>query len=83
MTQAFNLSQLANFVNSSGLLDASAINGTVTYASNANRIANASGWNVTPTGSKLYFNFNGTNVASLDSSGNFITLGSHTASGTP
>ena len=49
----------------------------------ANAIANTGGWNVTPTGSKLYFNYNGTNVASLDSSGNLITLGSQIAGGTP
>jgi len=49
----------------------------------AGSIANAGGWNVTPTGSKLYFNYNGTNVASLDSSGNLITLGDVSAGGTP
>ena len=52
-------------------------------ATNANAITNAGGWSVTPSGSKLYFNYNSTNVASLDSSGNLITLGSHTAGGTP
>ena len=46
-------------------------------------IANAGGWNITPNGNKLYFNYNGTNVASLDSSGNFITLGNNVAGGTP
>ena len=54
-----------------------------TNATNANQITNSGGWNVTPSGSKLYFNYNGTNVASLDSYGNLITLGSHTAGGTP
>ena len=49
----------------------------------AGSIANAGGWNVTPTGTKLYFNYNGTNVASLDSSGNLITLGAVSAGGTP
>ena len=49
----------------------------------AGSIANAGGWNVTPTGTKLYFNYNGTNVASLDSSGNLITLGTVSAGGTP
>lgn len=49
----------------------------------AGSIANAGGWNVTPTGTKLYFNYNGTNVASLDSSGNLITLGDVSAGGTP
>lgn len=55
----------------------------VTNATNATKIVNTSGWNVTPTGTKLYFNYNGTNVASLDSSGNLIVLADVTAYGTP
>jgi hypothetical protein len=54
-----------------------------TNAVNATKIVNAGGWNVTPTGTKLYFNYNGTNVGSLDSSGNFIVLGTVTSTGTP
>jgi len=54
-----------------------------TNATNATQITNVGGWNITPTGTKLFFSYNGTNVASLDSSGNFITLGSNTAGGTP
>ena len=54
-----------------------------TSVATANAIANAGGWAVTPTGSKLYFSYNGTNVASLDSSGNFIALANVTAYGTP
>ena len=54
-----------------------------TNATNATNITNAGGWNVTPSGTKLYFNYNGTNVASLDSSGNFIALANVTAYGTP
>ena len=38
---------------------------------------------ITQVGSKLYFTYNGTNVASLDSSGNLITLGTTSAGGTP
>jgi len=57
--------------------------GTATTATNATQITNAGGWNVTPSGTKLYFNYNGTNVASLDSSGNLITLANVTAYGTP
>ena len=34
-------------------------------------------------GSKLYFQYNGSNVASLDSSGNFVSLQNITAYGTP
>jgi hypothetical protein len=54
-----------------------------TVASTATQITNSGGWNVTPSGTKLYFNYNGNNVASLDSSGNFITLGNNVAGGTP
>jgi len=50
---------------------------------NSSAIANTGGWSVTPSGTKLYFNYNGTNVGSLDSSGNFIALGNVTAFGTP
>jgi hypothetical protein len=46
-------------------------------------IAVSGGWAVTPSGTKLYFSYNGTNVASLDSSGNLITLANITAYGTP
>jgi hypothetical protein len=49
----------------------------------ATSIANTGGWNVTPSGTKLYFNYNGTNVASLDSSGNFISLLTVAAGTTP
>lgn len=55
----------------------------VTNATNATKIVNTGGWNVTPTGTKLYFNYNGTDVASLDSSGNLILLANVTAYGTP
>ena len=56
---------------------------TVTYATYATQIQNTGGWNVTPSGSKLYFNYNGTNVGSLDSSGNLIITGAITTGGTP
>jgi len=46
-------------------------------------VANSGGWSITPSGTKLYFNYNGTNVGSLDSSGNFIVTGNVTAYGTP
>ena len=51
-------------------------------ASAANNITNSGGWSVTPSGTTLYFNYNGTNVAKLDSSGNFTTLANVTAYGT-
>jgi hypothetical protein len=57
--------------------------GTATTATNANAIANAGGWAITPSGTKLYFSYNGTNVASMDSSGNFISLLTVAAGTTP
>ena len=57
--------------------------GTATTATSAAAITNSGGWSVTPSGTKLYFNYNGTNVASLDSSGNLITIANITAYGTP
>jgi len=56
---------------------------TATTATSAAAITNSGGWSVTPSGTKLYFNYNGTNVASLDSSGNLIALANVTAYGTP
>jgi hypothetical protein len=38
---------------------------------------------IVQSGSKLYFKYNGTNIASLDSSGNLTTLADITAYGTP
>ena len=56
---------------------------TAGVATNATAITNSGGWSVTPSGTKLYFNYNGANVASLDSSGNLICLANITAYGTP
>jgi hypothetical protein len=49
----------------------------------AANIRNSGGWSVTPIGFKLYFNYNGSNIGSLDSAGNFVVLGNITAFGTP
>lgn len=56
---------------------------TVTNATNATQITNSGGWNITPSGSKLYFSYAGTNVASLDTTGNFVSLANITAYDTP
>jgi len=40
-------------------------------------------WSINVTASKMYFTYNGTNVASLDTSGNFTSLANTTAGGTP
>ena len=46
-------------------------------------LSNPTGWSITPSGTKLYFSYNGTNLASLDSSGNLIVKANITAYGTP
>jgi hypothetical protein len=51
--------------------------------STLDRVTMVGGWSVVPSGTKLYFQYNGNNVASLDSSGNFTTTGNVTAFGTP
>lgn len=45
-------------------------------------ISNPGGWSVTPSGADLFFNYDGTNVGKLDSSGNLIVIGDVTAFGT-
>lgn len=45
-------------------------------------VAVTGGWAVTPSGTTLYFAYNGTNVAKLDSSGNLTCLANITAYGT-
>jgi hypothetical protein len=49
----------------------------------AGSIANTGGWNITPTGTTLYFNYNGTNVASLTSAGVFTALSNVVSNTTP
>lgn len=62
------------------------LNGQATSAvtaTNATQIINAGSFNITVSGTKLYFSYNGTTIASLDSTGNFTTLADITAYGTP
>ena len=57
---------------------------TITGGSIANipNISFSSGWSIIPSGNVLFFGFGGSNVAKLDSSGNFTTIGNITGSGT-
>lgn len=72
-----------NFPN--GVINATTINATNLIATNAT-IANLTqsygNFTITPSGTKLYFAYLGTNIASLDSSGNFIITGNLTANST-
>jgi hypothetical protein len=56
---------------------------SATNATNATQITNSGGWNVTPSGTKLNFIYNGTTVFSIDSSGNIIAKANVTGYGTP
>lgn len=62
-----------------GTITGTTISGT---AVTANSISNTAGWAVTPTGTTLYFAYNGTNVAKLDSSGNLTVKAAVTSYGT-
>lgn len=58
------------------------ISGNAATATNATNLATAN-FSVVQSGSKLYFKYGSTNIASLDSSGNFVALANVTAYGTP
>lgn len=55
---------------------------TAAQVAGAGAITNPGGWSVTPSGTTLFFNYNGTNVAKLDSSGNLTVKANVTAFGT-
>jgi len=59
--------------------------GSATNATNATNAANlvTTNFSIVESGGKLYFKYGATNIASLDSSGNFIALANVTAYGTP
>jgi hypothetical protein len=58
------------------------VSGNAATASAANNITNSGGWSVTPSGTTLFFSYNGTNVGKMDSSGNLTVIGNVTAYGT-
>jgi hypothetical protein len=85
MTQALNLALLANNVNTSGQLLGTSVSGAVanaTTATNATNLVTAN-FTIFQSGTKLFFRYNGVNIASLDSVGNFATLNSASAGATP
>jgi hypothetical protein len=54
---------------------------SLTNVTNATRITNPGGWSITPSGTTLFFNYNGSNVASLTSTGNLTVIGNVVAFG--
>ena len=80
MTKAFNLALFANNVNSSGQIDAAS--GLYNVAPSAGQLITTN-FSIKEIGGKLVF-YNGTTaIASMDSTGNFISLADTTAFGTP
>lgn len=96
MTQAYNLSQLANNLNSSGQLDAT--DGLVNAVPVANGGTGASSaaaartnlgaargtmiaFSFVESGTNLYIQYNGTNILVIDSSGNLTSPANVTAYG--
>lgn len=79
MTQAFNLAQLANNVNSAGELAASAIDGAVAEAVSLT----TSNFTILESGGKLVIKYGATTIASIDSTGNIVGLNNVTGYGTP
>ena len=72
-----------NFPN--GTLNPTTVNCTNLFATNAtitNLTSSYGNFTISPSGTKLYFAYNGTNIASLDSNGNMIIKGNLTANST-
>lgn len=80
MTTAFNLSQLANKVNSSGQLDASS---ALYNSAPSAQSLQTTNFTISEVGGKLYIKYGATNILSIDSSGNITALANVTAYGTP
>jgi len=88
---AVNVGSVGAFVVNGGGLGTPA-SGTLTNCTFPNLTVNTTGsagslattnFSVVESGGKLYFKYNGTSIASLDSSGNFTSLADVTAFGTP
>jgi hypothetical protein len=80
MTKAFNLALLGNFVDSSGKLNLST--GTTNSAPSASSLITAN-FSIVESGGFLYIKYGATNIARIDSSGNFTTLSDVTGYGSP
>lgn len=84
ITGLITSSQITSVANTqiTGVITPSQVANNQTYNINAGGIANSS-WTISVSGTKLYFAYNGTNVFSVDSTGNTISKSTVTGFGTP
>ena len=68
---------------SAGNTSIGTLNQNTTGSSNSAAYLTTSNFSISQVGSKLYFFYGGTAIASMDSSGNFIALNNVTAYGSP
>lgn len=68
--------------NATNATTAASCSGNSLTATSATKIENSGGWSVTPSGTTLFLNYNGTNVAKLSSTGDLTVAGNVTAYGT-
>ncbi|CAB4140495.1 hypothetical protein UFOVP405_48 [uncultured Caudovirales phage] len=80
MTKAFNLALLGNFVDSNGKLNLST--GSINPAPSASSLQTTN-FSIVESGGVLYIKYGATNIAAIDSSGNFVTLSDVTGYGSP
>lgn len=80
MTKAFNLALLGNFVDTSGKLNLST--GTTNPAPSATKLLTTN-FSIEEVAGVLYIKYGATNIAKIDSSGNYTTLGDVTGYGSP
>lgn len=86
LTYSANVSPSVANTQITGVLNANQVANSQTYGINVtgNSSAILSGsWTVAVSGTKLQFNYNGTNVFSVDTSGNIIAKADITGFGTP
>ena len=82
MTQALNLANFANFLNSSGQVGSSGLQSGISITGSSGSLVTTN-FSIVESGGKLYFKYGSTNIASMDSSGNLTVLNNVTAYGTP
>jgi hypothetical protein len=83
MTKAFNLALLANNVNSSGQLDLSTGSTNPAPSAVSAQSLLTANFSIVESGGVLYIKYGATNIASIDSSGNFVALANVTGYGAP